>query len=255
MTSAKGQSENAPDPGLSTEFQVPEFFQIFLAISNYDSHGLELSDDGNRAYVASAVTFGTPPALLILDTSEVQARKRNPKIKEITRFTWRPISVPQGVIPITLKGRPHLLEFDEFGGGEEVGAARFIDIADEENPRVISNLRLEVHNPEHFEAIRKDNAASNGGYAAHYCSVPTRVDPTIVACSMITSGLRVFDIRDPLRPREVAYFNAPMPSGPIPVTSNWAMSRPSFVPERKEIWYTDANIGFFAVRLTNGAWP
>ena len=86
-----------------------------------------------------------------------------------------------------------------------------IDIADERNPRVVSNLRLEVHQPENFPAQADDNGAQNPvqGYAGHYCNVPTRVDPAIVACSMILSGLRVFDIRDPEQPREIAYFNAP----------------------------------------------
>ena len=32
------------------------------------------------------------------------------------------------------------------------------------------------------------------------------------------------------------------------------MSRPAFVPERKEIWYTDGYSGFYAVRVTNGVW-
>src|SRR3990170_2301959 len=89
----------------------------------------------------------------------------------------------------------------------------------------------------------------------------TRVDPTIVACSMILSGLRVFDIRDPYNPREIAYFNAPTdpriipPAGVNPPASNWAMSSPSFVPERNEVWYSDGLSGFYNVRLTNGAWP
>ncbi|MFT4745777.1 MAG: hypothetical protein ACI9AD_001633, partial [Nitriliruptoraceae bacterium] len=46
--------------------------------------------------------------------------------------------------------------------------------------------------------------------------------------------------------------------GPAGITfeaSNWAMSAPAFAPERDEIWFTDAFQGFYAVRLTNGAWP
>jgi hemolysin type calcium-binding protein len=74
---------------------------------------------------------------------------------------------------------------------------------------------------------------------------------------MILSGLRVFDIRDPEHPREIAYFNSPIPprSSPTFEASNWAMASPSFVPERHEIWYSDGYSGFWAVRLTNGAWP
>ena len=46
-------------------------------------------------------------------------------------------------------------------------------------------------------AHRHDPGAASGtqGYAGHYCSLPTRTDPTVVCCSMIASGLRLFDIR------------------------------------------------------------
>jgi hypothetical protein len=229
-----------------------------LTAYSIDSHGLSLSNDGNRAYVA-----GTGTGLVILDTSEVQARKANPTIHEISRLKWESISIPQNAIPITIKGHPYLVEIDEFSnftdGSGDIGAGRMIDIGDEKNPKVISNLRLEVHQPEN-KALRANDPGANipvQGYAGHYCNVPTRVDPTIVACSMILSGLRVFDIRDPFHPREIAYFNAPENPRVTPVfeTSNWAMSSPSFVPERKEIWYTDGYSGFYAVRLTNNVWP
>ena len=170
------------------------------------------------------------------------------------------MSIPQNAIPITIDGHQYLVEIDEFGAQSEVGAGRIIDIGDETQPQGVSNLRLEVHQPENFAAKANDPGAQNPvqGYAGHYCNVPTRVDPEIVACSMILSGLRVFDIRDPEHPREIAYFNAPItprivPPAASPGADNWAMSSPSFVPERDEIWYSDGYSGFYAVRLTNGA--
>ena len=222
---------------------------------NYDSHGLSLSADGNRAYVA-----GTGSGLIILDTTEIQARVPNPNVPVVARLQWKSMSIPQNAIPISIKGHPYLVEIDEFGAQSEVGAGRIIDIADERSPRVVSNLRLEVHQPESFPAQENDNGAQNPvqGYAGHYCNVPTRVDPEIVVCSMIVSGLRVFDIRNPEQPREIAYFNAPVSPrsipgiGIVPDPSNWAMSSPSFVPERGEIWYSDGLSGFYVVRLTNG---
>ncbi|MFA5941822.1 MAG: hypothetical protein WC809_20935 [Sinimarinibacterium sp.] len=245
-----------------------------LAILPYYSHGLSISDDGNRAYLAGvgvpgaacafAVTCSVPDpnmdrALVILDVSEIQARKANPSVREISRLTWSPMSIPQNAIPFTNNGHPYLVEIDEFARGGEVGAARIIDIGDETQPKVVSDLRLEVHNPENFEAVADDpgNQFIGQGYAGHYCNVPTRTDPPIVACSMIASGLRVFDIRDPLHPREVAYFNPPMQPRLTPYleASGYAMSSPSFVPERREIWFSDVFSGFYAVRLTNGAWP
>ena len=33
------------------------------------------------------------------------------------------------------------------------------------------------------------------------------------------------------------------------------MSAPAWDPKRRQVWYTDGNTGFFAVRLTNGIAP
>lgn len=224
----------------------------------YDSHGLSISNDGNRAYVA-----GVDSGLIILDVSEVQSRTLNPSVREIARLQWQSMSIPQNAIPVTIDGDPYVVEIDEYGGteatGGRIGAGRIIDISNEAAPRVISNLRLEVHQPENLAKAAHDPGADLPvqGYGGHYCNVPDRTDPKIVACSMIISGLRVFDIRDPRNPREIAYFNAPIPPRNTPgfEASNWAMASPSFVPERREIWYSDGYSGFYAVRLTNGAWP
>lgn len=231
---------------------------------NYSSHGLSISKDGNRAYLAS----GNGNGVLILDVSEIQARKADPQVHEIASISWDNQTIPQNAIPFTRNGRPYLLEIDEYstsstGGsvalhGDIVGAGRIIDISDETHPVIVSNLRLDVHEPENRDLIANDPGAQLPvqGYAGHYCNVPTRVDPDIAACSMIISGLRIFDIRDPKNPREVAYFNAPVNPRITPVfeASNWAMSSPSFVPERKEIWYSDGYSGLYVIRVTNGAW-
>src|SRR5207249_10058782 len=86
-------------------------------------------------------------------------------------------------------------------------------------------------------------------YAAHYCNIPREVDPEIAACSFINSGLRIFDIRDPLHPREVAYYISP-PKAPIgALAGDAAFSQPAFDPARREVWYTDATSGFYVLRL------
>ena len=237
-----------------------------ITVANIYSHGLSISDDGNRAYVAGVGLFGTfgsdpDKGLVILDTSQIQARVPNPVVSVVARLAWDTISIPQNAIPVTIGGHPYLVEIDEFGAQSKVGAGRIIDIGDETKPKVISDLRLEVHQPENFATQAGDPGASNnpvGGYAGHYCNVPQRKDPGIVACSMILSGLRIFDIRDPYHPREIGYFNAPVNPRVITVpapASNWAMSSPAFAPERGEIWYTDGFSGFYVVRMTNGMWP
>jgi hypothetical protein len=147
--------------------------------------------------------------------------------------------------------------------GDRVGAARIIDISDERKPVVVSNIRLAVHQKENRPKIAGDYGARSPvqGYAAHYCNVPQVKDPGIVACSMILSGLRVFDIRDPKNPREIAYHVAPPSTisetgGPvIDERANWAMSQPAFAPERGEIWYSDGTSGFYTLKMDPDVWP
>ena len=233
-----------------------------LWVGQYDSHGLTISNDGNRAYMAGL------NGLIIVDVSEIQARKPNPQERVLSRLRWSTMTIPQVAHPVTIGGKPFLVEIDEFstdGGGvvpavngSRVGAGRIIDIQDERNPRVVSDFRLAVNQPENRAQIEDDAGASSPaqGYASHYCNVPQRKEPGIVACSFIASGLRVFDIRDPYKPKELAYFVAPEgPSSTGGSPSNYAMSSPSFVPKRREIWYSDGNTGFYAVRVAKGVWP
>lgn len=277
---------NAPGNGtiFALDISNPNIPRL-LGGYNFNSHGLNISSDGNRAYVADIGTFSVgfgglslalpspsgpqKPGVVVLDVSEIQARKANPQVKVISRITWDNATIPQNAVPFTRNGRSYLMEIDEYSAdagsgaltshGAVVGAGRIIDITDETRPRVVSNLRLQVHEPKNRAAIANDPGAFNpaGGYAGHYCNIPSRENPTIVACSMILSGLRVFDIRDPENPVEVAYFNAPVQPRLLPLpapASNYAMSSPSFVPERKEIWYTDGYSGFYVIRVTNDVW-
>jgi hypothetical protein len=187
-------------------------------------------------------------------------------VREISRITWSPASIPQNAIPFTEAGHPYVLEFDEYnastlgsGSPDDVGAARIIDIGDERHPRVIANIRLQVNQPADHKAASGDPGAINAaqGYAAHYCNIPTRVDPKLVACSFIVSGLRLFDISDLLHPREIGYFVAPtqarMENGRQ--SSDFAMSQPAFVPERHEVWFTDGTSGFYALKVGDSVWP
>lgn len=235
-------------------------------------HGMRLSADGRTMYVAhigNDLTGLTLPGegLRILDVSEIQDRRPDPAVSVVSNLTWAEGSIPQVAQPFRRKGRDYLLEVDEFSTvglndgsvdptGYTVGAARIIDVTDASAPRVVSDVRLQVHQPADRVEAGDDPGASNpfGGYTAHYCSLPRARNPKLAACSMIGSGLRVFDIRDVRRPREVAYFNQPVAPGSEASGSGGAsaFSQPAWDVADRSIWYSDETSGFWVVRLTNG---
>ncbi len=247
---------------------VPVFEQAGV---NY--HGMRLSKDGNTLYAAN---IGNPDTgarfstggLRILDVSEIQARQPNPQVHILSDLTWPEHSIPQVSEPFIKHGRRYLLEVDEFAnyaldaGSSQatapVGAARIIEVTDPTKPRIVSDLRLAVHQPQARQGDQQNDPGAASfvqGYAGHYCSVPTRRHPKLVACSMIVSGLRVFDISTLSKPVEVGYFNKPL-TGVLPgnptAEGGYAMSEPAWDVARRTVWYSDGNTGFYAVRLTNG---
>ena len=243
-------------PGVTAiDVSNPALPSIVWRSAELTFHGMSLSDDGNRLYGAD---LGSTKGLAILDVSQVQARVANPVVTQVSHLSWDQVSIPQNSIPVTIKGKKYLVEFDEYASGDQVGAGRVIDISDEKKPRVVSDLRLAVHQAAARTGTDQQKDPGAGlfvqDYAAHYCGVPQEVEPGIVACSMIASGLRVFDISDPAKPREVAYFNKPAPNTLPLVSGAYAMSQPSFDKARKEVWYADGDSGFYVVKLTNGAW-
>jgi hypothetical protein len=94
-------------------------------------------------------------------------------------------------------------------------------------------------------------------YDSHYCSVDRAIDPTITACSSFGSGVRVYDIRDPAKPKEIAYYNAgtvTTPDGSATV-ANAAVARPVIRSDLGQIWFPDAYKGFHVIQVREGVWP
>jgi hypothetical protein len=241
----------------AVDLTEPKAPVLLWATSDYQPHGVSISNDGNRLYMAeSAFNEGTGDftGLTILDVSEIQKRVLNPTVRRISRLTWPELSTPQNATPFTLRGHKYLLETDEFGSGAQIGAARIIDVENEKKPFIVSNLRLTVNKGDQTADPGDDQPFQ--GYQGHYCSLPSRVNPTTVACSFIMSGLRVFDIRNPKKPREIAYFNKPLipGTGAFPNKAGaFAMAAPAYDDKTNDIWYTDGNSGFYVVRLTKAA--
>ena len=232
-------------------------------------HGLSVREDGNRMY---AVGASCGNGLKILDTSQIQARVLNPQIPVIGEVCWTDGSTAQHTIPVYYDGKPYVIFVDEMGRG----ASRIIDISDETKPVVVSKLKLEIHLPAAADFVAADcqGEGSLFCYEAHYCSVDQKINPTALACGYFNSGLRVFDIREPLKPREIAYYNPPAQVGKkaqltgsehqngalagaavTETTADWCSSQPRFVKERGELWATCQDNGFMVLKFTNGVWP
>jgi hypothetical protein len=271
------------------------------AFPNGSSHGLSISEDGNRAYVVSVGTL-TPeqaadPAhkgsngFYIVDTSEVQARKPGAKMKVISTVAVKDGTFAQHTIPITIGNKPYLVFVDECGGvasdlalppalymDEHQAAcdlgvapfpmARLFDISDERNPRLIAKLMLETHDPANCEKVLPDIAGQTVfTYGSHYCTVDNRQNATALACAYFNSGIRVFDIRDPERPREIAYYNPAGSPGPQPGSvhsmlgqwqqggPDWCTSRIHFDFERRLLTTTCMDNGLLVLKFADGVWP
>ncbi|HEX6390454.1 MAG TPA: hypothetical protein VFZ89_13420 [Solirubrobacteraceae bacterium] len=242
-------------------------------------HGCSTSDDGTRGYFAD---IGTG-RLLIADTSEVQQRKDGAVMKEIASVPTPGNEGQQSTIPLTYGGKPYLLDWSEFTTflvpcvleqrESNFGYAQILDISDERKPQVVSKMKTEVMDPKHCGAVTPDRVfvVSDGLtkgdvfpivgsqvflYDTHYCSTDRLHDPTIVACSSFGSGVRVYDIRDPRRPTEIAYWNA----GTVSLAGtgtlvNAAVARPVIRSDLGQIWVPDAYKGFHVLQFRESVWP
>ena len=246
---------------------------------NLGIHGCSTSEDGNRAYLAD---IGTG-RLLIADTSEVQARKDNAQIKVIGELPTPQNLGQQSTVPLFYGDRPHLLNFSEYAALAEPCASRpdretnfgyplIVDIADERNPKVVSKIFNEVTLPENCAAVSADSASfpSNGLtkgdvfglvgsrvflYDSHYCSTDRTHDPTIAACASFGSGIRVYDIRNPAAPKEIAYYNPGTTDSPAGAVANATVARPVIRSDLGQIWFADIAKGFHVVQFRDGVWP
>jgi len=266
-------------PKLLTQFYTP-IIQL--------THGLSFSDDGNRAYLtlfgSGAANTASGPVtngIVIVDTSEVQARKPNPQIHVVTEFLWGDGSAAQHTIPVKISGKQYLIAVDEGGAGgnslagwtSACGAglppwnmARIIDLSDETRPFVVSNLQLEMNTAAKCNQVIPDLAGLSGfTYGSHYCSVDNKQNTTTLACGYFESGIRVFDIRDPVHPKEIAYFNPPAVTTPSSGSQNnraTATGRPDHCTAQVRLdaatsmlYTTCQDNGFLALKFTHGAWP
>ena len=258
-------------------------------------HGMSIRDDGNRGYFVSLGTSGgaagltdpTIPAsngLLIYDLSQIQARVANPQVPLISKLLWKDGSGAQHTIPAKIGGKQYLVFIDEAGSGGFSSAAqiqaacaagmppfpmaRIIDISDETNPTIVSRLSLESHAAKACSMVTPDLVGlSIFTYGSHYCSVDNKQNATTLACGYFNSGIRVFDIRDPAHPKEIAYYNpagvtTASPGSNHATTGQWRAGGPDWCSAQVHLdaasgtlWTTCQDNGVLTLKFENGVWP
>ena len=280
---------------------VKGYWPGYPAILIGTAHGLSISDDGNRAYVVSVgynspADFANPRykpsnGFYILDTTEVQERKPQAHMKLISATSVRDGTMGQHTLPMTVAGRPFLVLVDEGGAVASTDTpphepyladlqaacklhlplfpmARIFDISDERHPREVSKLMLETHDPAHCSQILPDLAGLAGfSYGSHYCSVDNRANATALACGYFNSGVRVFDIREPAKPKEIAYYNPAgmrteqLGSGRAALgqwqagAADFCFSSASFDFQRRLLATSCGDNGLLVMQFENGVWP
>jgi hypothetical protein len=242
-------------------------------------HGLTVDpDNADIGYFAEQ--GGADNGLAIVDLSRVQRRRANPQIKIIGHVAWSDSSISQVPLRGIVGGHRYIFESDEMGSSVSAAAAcaagtppygfvHIVDIGDMAHPKVVSTIALQVDDPANCaEVAAQQGGATSLAYSSHYCSLDDPGDTTAIACSWFGSGLRVFDVRDPLHPREIAYYNpAPNPAGLRGAMLKPAVTQPyqdmaaSNIRWRRlpdgtwSLWFQSAENGFQIVRLTNGVYP
>jgi len=255
-------------------------------------HGMSITDDGKRGYfvilgVGAGLTDPNVPAtngLQIYDLSEIQARKPNPQAHLVSTLLWKDGSGAQHTIPVRIKGKAYVIHVDEAGSGgfasQTQNAAacaagmppfpmpRIIDISDEKNPKIVSRLGLEIHDPANCPKVSPDIIGLTAfTYGSHYCSVDNKKNATTLACGYFNSGVRVFDIRDPRRPKEIAYYNPPGAVTPSPGsnhnrTGGWVAGGPDWCSAQVHLdakqgllWTTCQDNGVVVLKFRKDVWP
>ena len=237
-------------------------------------HGGSMSADGKRAYLCQ---IGNPNGVITVDTSLVQERRdfRQPRVISTLPI---PFNIAcQATYPVRYGTHPYVIQYGEetkrcSPKTVEMGAPNFdhpriIDMADERAPRIVSELKLEVDEPANCAAVTGDasprsisfapGVGGGGvlfGYSVHHCSPDRLVNPTILACGQFDAGLRVYDIRDPLAPKELAYVSL----GTVSVadsTIDSAISRPVVLTDRGLVVFTSEFSGLHVAALAQGVWP
>src|SRR5947207_1523156 len=226
-------------------------------------HGLELNPEGflpgvhegTRVYAGQIGSFpftGGGDGLVIEDVSDYQFRRPNPQIRIVSKLFWTDQGTAEAMIPVKIRGGSYIISTDEAGGAGGAGGwaaacargasafgyPQIIDVNDETNPKIIAKLRLEVNDPANCAALLAETPPDPPGtapgtnlppisgttnYSEETCVADNPKNAKMIACSFQNAQLRVFDVRDPTNPKEIAYWKeGAVRTRVLPASGSWA---------------------------------
>jgi len=212
--------------------------------------------EGTRAYMNQGRSWpflDAPDGLVIVDVSDYQSRLPAPQVTITGTLFYPDQGTGESMIPVKINGHPYIVSVDEAGaasgqGGWPVACQRqpavgafgypqLIDVADEKNPRIVSKIRMQVADPANCESLRlvtppdapgtapgTNLPASSGttNYSVEACVADNPEDTKMIACGAQNAGLRVFDVSDPIHPKEIAYWKSGAPrTSVLPASGSW----------------------------------
>ena len=207
--------------------------------------------EGTRAYLP----YGDGGAI-ILDISELS------RPRMVSQLAFRGITATQGIHTfLPLPRRRIALVNDEAireNGDENLNMAGVVDISNESQPRLISLFPL----PEPPAETGLNNFYEKGGrfgphnqhHPNHQACLEERDDMAYL--TYFNAGLRIYDIRDPRAPKEIAYFIPPDPKTRIGTKPSQlvAQTEDVLVDRRGCVYISDKNQGIYILKL-NKVWP
>jgi hypothetical protein len=211
--------------------------------------------EGTLAFVGQNTSFpyaAGGDGLVIEDVSDYQNRATSPQIGILSKL-FSPLGGAESMIQVKIKGHPYIVTTDEAGaangvGGWQAACARgaspfgfpqIVDVADIEHPVIVSKLRLQVNNPDptSCEALRIGTPPDVPGtapgtnlpaisgttnYSEEACVPDNPEDTKMLACGFQHAQLRVFDVSDPIHPKEIAYWKSGAPrTRVLPASGSW----------------------------------
>ena len=217
----------------------PEERRIYAGV--IASKGGDLNQGVTTSF-PSVETFGPESGgIYILDNGDIAAGRPDPKMRLIgtaQHAGWH------SAIQANIKGVPYLV------GAGELGACpgswpRITNIADEKNPRVIGQFRLQMNMKENCPPRDQTESASSGvvgrpgTVTSHWNDVDSATNTRLGLFPFTWAGLRIVDLRDPSKPAEVAYFKP----------GDSCMSHARYLQDTGHIWFACRDSGFYVIEL------